>query len=121
MTATSDTTTTADTTTSTTTTTTTTRPSALAPPLTAVQTVDCRVGSASAKRQEILRTFHDTFTLYESLFDYVAESGHYAVADPLRHPLIFYLGMSLGVPVWGGWLSLGPNLSVHLYAAPLHV
>ena len=45
------------------------------------------------KRQEILRYFHDTFTLYESLFDCLAsDESFYVRANPLRHPLIFYYG-----------------------------
>ena len=45
------------------------------------------------KRQEILDYFHNTFTLYESLFDCLAsEDAFYARANPLRHPLIFYYG-----------------------------
>jgi 5-histidylcysteine sulfoxide synthase/putative 4-mercaptohistidine N1-methyltranferase len=46
-----------------------------------------------AKRQEILDYFHDTFTLYESLFDcLVGEEVFYRRANNLRQPLIFYYG-----------------------------
>ena len=46
-----------------------------------------------AKRQEILEYFHNTFTLYESLFDCLnGDAAFYARANPLRHPLIFYYG-----------------------------
>lgn len=58
----------------------------------AVRTIDLNVMDAETKRQEILETFHSLFSLYESLFDCVTEKGHFARADPLRHPLIFYLG-----------------------------
>ncbi len=46
-----------------------------------------------AKRAEILAYFHDTFTLYESLFDCLkSDESFYARANALRHPLIFYFG-----------------------------
>ncbi|MHB8315082.1 MAG: SAM-dependent methyltransferase, partial [Acidithiobacillus ferrivorans] len=47
------------------------------------------------KREEIRRTFHETFSLYEQLFDHLAEpAAWYEKAIPLRHPLIFYFGHS---------------------------
>ncbi len=50
-------------------------------------------GESEAKREEIRRYFHDTFSLYESLFECLAsEEAFYARANPLRHPLIFYYG-----------------------------
>jgi 5-histidylcysteine sulfoxide synthase/putative 4-mercaptohistidine N1-methyltranferase len=46
-----------------------------------------------AKRAEILKYFHDTFTLYERLFECLKDDAAFtAVANPLRHPLIFYFG-----------------------------
>jgi 5-histidylcysteine sulfoxide synthase/putative 4-mercaptohistidine N1-methyltranferase len=46
-----------------------------------------------AKRREILEYFHKTFTLYERLFDCLnGDVAFYAIANPLRHPLIFYYG-----------------------------
>lgn len=45
------------------------------------------------KRQEIRAYFHNTFTLYEQLFDCLAtDEAFYTKATPLRHPLIFYYG-----------------------------
>lgn len=45
------------------------------------------------KRQEIRAYFHETFMLYERLFDcLVSEQAYYSKATPLRHPLIFYYG-----------------------------
>ena len=45
------------------------------------------------KRQEIRNYFHDTFTLYERIFDcLVSDESYYTKATPLRHPLIFYYG-----------------------------
>ena len=45
------------------------------------------------KREEIRRYFHQTFSLYESLFDCLAcDDAYYTKATPLRHPLIFYYG-----------------------------
>ena len=50
-------------------------------------------GSVATKRQEILDYFHDTFSLYESLFECLnGDVAFYARANPLRHPLIFYYG-----------------------------
>ena len=46
-----------------------------------------------SKRQEILEYFHDSFTLYESLFECLAnEEAFYLRANRLRQPLIFYFG-----------------------------
>ena len=50
-------------------------------------------GTAEAKRAEILHYFHQTFSLYESLFECLAsEEAYYRKASDLRHPLIFYYG-----------------------------
>lgn len=50
-------------------------------------------GDVESKRQEILQYFHDTFTLYESIFECLASDEAYvARANKLRHPLIFYYG-----------------------------
>ncbi|WCE93580.1 5-histidylcysteine sulfoxide synthase [Acidithiobacillus ferriphilus] len=50
---------------------------------------------AEQKREEIRRIFHETFSLYEQLFDHLAEpAAWYEKAIPLRHPLIFYFGHS---------------------------
>lgn len=50
-------------------------------------------GSREQKRQEILDYFTQTWTLYESLFDCIAdEQAYYTKAISLRHPLIFYFG-----------------------------
>ncbi len=46
-----------------------------------------------AKRAEILKYFHDSFSLYESLFDCLSsDKAFYHRANSLRHPLIFYFG-----------------------------
>lgn len=45
------------------------------------------------KREEIRSYFHETYTLYESLFDCLVNNrAYYTRANPLRHPLIFYFG-----------------------------
>ncbi|WP_205067543.1 5-histidylcysteine sulfoxide synthase [Pantoea coffeiphila] len=45
------------------------------------------------KRQQLLAYFRQTWELYESLFDCLAdERAYYNKAIPLRHPLIFYFG-----------------------------
>jgi hypothetical protein len=46
-----------------------------------------------ATREDIRRYFHDTFSLYESLFECLSgDEAFYARANTLRHPLIFYYG-----------------------------
>ncbi|MGD9018941.1 MAG: 5-histidylcysteine sulfoxide synthase [Desulfuromonadales bacterium] len=50
-------------------------------------------GSAEEKRAEIRDYFHKSFTIDEQLYDTLAnDSAFYLRAEPLRHPLIFYLG-----------------------------
>ncbi|MEN4931102.1 5-histidylcysteine sulfoxide synthase [Erwinia billingiae] len=50
-------------------------------------------GSEAQKRQEILTYFNQTWSLYESLFDCLAdEKAWFTKAISLRHPLIFYYG-----------------------------
>ncbi len=50
-------------------------------------------GAPEAKREEIRRYFHDTYDVDEKLFEVLAaDEAYYRRADPLRHPLIFYLG-----------------------------
>ena len=50
-------------------------------------------GDIESKRQEILDYFHQSFSLYESIFECLAkDEAYYARANPLRHPLIFYYG-----------------------------
>ncbi|WP_417604983.1 5-histidylcysteine sulfoxide synthase [Oceanimonas baumannii] len=45
------------------------------------------------KREEIRRYFHQTYDLYEALFDCITTAdAYYARPEPLRHPLIFYFG-----------------------------
>lgn len=50
-------------------------------------------GDAIAKREEIRQYCHATYSLDEQLYDTLAsESAFYLRPEPLRHPLIFYLG-----------------------------
>lgn len=50
-------------------------------------------GDAEQKREEIRQYFHDTYTLDERLYDTLAsDEAFYLRPEPLRHPLIFYLG-----------------------------
>ena len=50
-------------------------------------------GDPDEKRNEILQYFHDSFTLYESLFECLAsDEAFYRRANRLRQPLIFYYG-----------------------------
>ena len=48
---------------------------------------------AEEKREEIRRYFHATYSLDEQLYETLAaEKAFYLRPEPLRHPLIFYLG-----------------------------
>ena len=50
-------------------------------------------GDVESKRLEILKYFHDSFTLYESLFEsLVSDESYYIRSNRLRQPLIFYYG-----------------------------
>ena len=50
-------------------------------------------GSGEELRQEIREYFDQTFTINEKLYELLAdEAAFYLRPDPLRHPLIFYLG-----------------------------
>ena len=50
-------------------------------------------GDAAEKREEIRRYFHATYSLDEQLYETLAsEKAFYLRPEPLRHPLIFYLG-----------------------------
>lgn len=47
----------------------------------------------SEKRAQIRAVFHETFSLYERLFEHLTDApSWYEKAIPLRHPLIFYFG-----------------------------
>ena len=49
--------------------------------------------TAEDKRAEILAAFRDSWETYERLYELLAaDEAYYRRADPLRHPLIFYLG-----------------------------
>lgn len=52
--------------------------------------MDLKIVKAEDKRKEILRAFHEGFSVYEELFSLITDEGMIARADPLRHPLIFY-------------------------------
>jgi len=57
------------------------------------RTTILNAGSPEAKRQEIRDYSHQTFTLDETFYDTLAgDDAFYLRAEPLRHPLIFYLG-----------------------------
>lgn len=56
-------------------------------------TVELSQGSPDAKREEILRYFHQTYDAYEILFESIVnDDAYYKRADALRHPVIFYYG-----------------------------
>lgn len=49
--------------------------------------------SIEQKRQEIKEYFHNTFTLFEKVFELLKdESVFYKKSEPTRHPMIFYYG-----------------------------
>ncbi len=57
------------------------------------QTIELNKGNADLKREEISLYFNYTWDLYESLFDtLVNDEAYYQRSQPLRHPLLFYLG-----------------------------
>lgn len=58
-----------------------------------IKTPNLLTGISFNKKEEILNYFHNTFSLYEKLFETLAtEESYYIKPDPLRHPLIFYYG-----------------------------
>lgn len=49
--------------------------------------------SVTGKRQELRNYFHQTCSLYESLFESInKDEAYFLRPEPLRHPLIFYFG-----------------------------
>ena len=57
------------------------------------RTILLNTGSPQEKREEIRDYFQQTFTIDEKLYDtLVGDAAFYRRAEPLRHPLIFYLG-----------------------------
>lgn len=49
--------------------------------------------SETTKREELLAYFIQTYTLFESLFELLAEETvYYRQSEPTRHPMIFYFG-----------------------------
>ncbi|MGD9546759.1 MAG: 5-histidylcysteine sulfoxide synthase [Candidatus Krumholzibacteriia bacterium] len=61
--------------------------------LTVARTPRLDAGDPERKRAEILAYFRNTWDVYEGLFDVMArDEAYFRRADPLRHPLIFYLG-----------------------------
>lgn len=68
-------------------------PAETAAPAFVTHTVSLRGTDAEKLRAQIRQYFHDTFTLYESLFECLnGDEAFYARANRLRHPLIFYYG-----------------------------
>jgi len=57
------------------------------------RTIILNKGKSEEKRQELLDYFHATFEIDEALFKpFTSNDAFYLRAEPLRHPLIFYLG-----------------------------
>ena len=57
------------------------------------KTVVLNQGDPDEKRKEILTYFHKTFDIDEKLYETLkSPEAFYLRADPLRHPLIFYIG-----------------------------
>lgn len=58
-----------------------------------IKTLVLNQGTPSELREKVRHYFHLTFTIDEKLYDLIArDEGFYLRADPLRHPLVFYLG-----------------------------
>lgn len=57
------------------------------------RTIVLNQGDVEEKRRELLDYFHATYDIDEALFKPLADAdAFYVRAEPLRHPLIFYLG-----------------------------
>jgi len=57
------------------------------------RTIVLNEGTPERKREEIRSYFHRTFSIDEQLYETLADDdAFYLRAEPLRHPLIFYLG-----------------------------
>ena len=57
------------------------------------RTIILNRGTSEEKREEIRAYFHKTFSIDEQLYLCLArDEAFYLRAEPLRHPLIFYLG-----------------------------
>ncbi len=57
------------------------------------RTIILNQGAAERKREEIRAYFHKTYSIDEQLYEtLVDDAAFYLRAEPLRHPLIFYLG-----------------------------
>ncbi len=57
------------------------------------KTIILNEGEPEEKRKEILTYFHKTFDIDEKLYETIKSArSFYLRADPLRHPLIFYIG-----------------------------
>jgi len=58
-----------------------------------IRTIILSQGTPEAKREEIRHYFHQTMTIEEKLYQTLkTDEAFYLRADPLRHPIIFYLG-----------------------------
>lgn len=58
-----------------------------------IKTLVLNQGTPQEMREKVRHYFHQTFTIDEKLYDLIArDEGFYLRADPLRHPLVFYLG-----------------------------
>ncbi|HOH97628.1 MAG TPA: 5-histidylcysteine sulfoxide synthase [Candidatus Cloacimonadota bacterium] len=58
-----------------------------------IRTLVLNQGSAEEMRTRIRHYFHKTFDIYEKLYESLSnDDAFYLRADPLRHPLVFYLG-----------------------------
>jgi len=58
-----------------------------------IRTIDLKHPKPAELREMLRHYFHQTYTIDERLYEQIAaEDTFYKRADPLRHPLIFYLG-----------------------------
>jgi len=74
------------------------------------KTITLEGDNIEAKREEIRKYFHDTYTLYEKLFEVLkSDDIFYMRPEPLRHPLVFYFGHTAALYI--NKLVLGKYLS----------
>jgi 5-histidylcysteine sulfoxide synthase/putative 4-mercaptohistidine N1-methyltranferase len=58
-----------------------------------IRTINLKEKDPDLLRETVRHYFHQTFTIDEKLYESLADDGAFFLrADPLRHPLVFYLG-----------------------------
>ena len=58
-----------------------------------IKTLNLKLAEPEKLREQMRHYFHQTYTIDEKLYDSLKDDEtFYLRADPLRHPLVFYLG-----------------------------